>query len=136
MAEAAPRRKGSAAAAEHADLLCQRLGDDEIFPKVAGGMPGVPPPDFGQWPRTCKSLACKTSNNVTRPIQHQREGRGLHRKPQPNVTSRLLGRKEAASRRRPKLRCPTKATNAGAVFGANGRRRPTTWHCSDTIAAL
>jgi hypothetical protein len=71
--------------------------------------PDVPSPDTEQWPRTLESFTCKTSDNVTRPIQQQREGRGLH------VTSRLLGRKEVASGQRSKLLCPTKATDAGTM---------------------
>jgi hypothetical protein len=109
-------------------------GNDEIFPSVVDGLPDIPSPDTEQWPRTRESFACKTSNNVTRPIKHQREGRGLHEKPRPSMTSRLLGRKEAASLRRPKLRRPTKATVVGAVYDANGRRRPAALHCSDTVA--
>jgi hypothetical protein len=70
------------------------------------------------------------------PIKRQREGRGLHGKPRPSVTSRFLGRKEAASGWRPKLRRPTKATHAGVIYDANGRRRPSTWHCSGNVAAL
>jgi hypothetical protein len=58
----------------------------------------------------------------------------LRGKPQPSMTSRLLGREEATSGRRPKLHRPTKATGTGAVYGANRRRRPTAWHYSDTVA--
>jgi hypothetical protein len=97
---------------------------------------GVPSLDTEQWPRKRESFAYKTSNNVIRPIKHQRDGRGLHGKPRPTMTSRLLGRKEAVSRQKPKLRRSTKATHAGAAYDTNGRQRPTVWHCSNTVAAL
>jgi hypothetical protein len=48
-----------------------------FFPAWQAECPGVPSPDTEQWPRTRESFGYKTSNNVTRPIKHQREGRSF-----------------------------------------------------------